>query len=499
MQPHARCAVRFGSRVLACEPVGDPQYQRLSAQDSSFVKFEGEGTHVHVTAIALFDAMPSAAAGGATQGLDIERVRAHVESRLHLIPGYRRRLAFTPIQGHPIWVDDHAFDVSFHVRQAAIPSPSGAEQLRDLAGHLVSQPLDMQRPPWELWFLEGLADGGFAMVAKVHHCMVDGVSGVGVLNALLSPLPDTEIAPGPRWKPRPQPGVLDFLSDGIAETANLSLSTIRTLGSGLLRPLESAGALLDTAAMGWSSLRAGLTPPAELPLNDEIGRQRRIDWRTLDLNEVRDVRKRMDGSMNDVVLAVVAGGLRTFLRRRRVKLSGLDVRIVVPVDTRSGDEGDDLGNKVSAWFLSLPVGERHPRRRFERIREQTLELKRTGAEGGVDAFLEFADWAGSTRLTFWGVKFANWIRPYNLIVTNVHGPQVQLYLLGSHMRELHAQVPLFRNQGLSVAAMSYLGKLNLGITADRDLVPDFMHFGDALEEAFAELKTEATSPRSRRS
>ena len=127
--------------------------------------------------------MPSAAAGDATRGLDIERVRAHVESRLHLIPVYRRRLAFTPIQGHPIWVDDHAFDVSFHVRQAAIPSPSGAEQLRDLAGHLVSQPLDMQRPPWELWFLEGLADGGFAMVAKVHHCMVDGASGVTFENS----------------------------------------------------------------------------------------------------------------------------------------------------------------------------------------------------------------------------------------------------------------------------------------------------------------------------
>ena len=294
---------------------------------------------------------------------------------------------------------------------------------------------------------------------------------------------------------KPHPGILDFLTDGIAQGASLGLSTLQALGSGLLRPLESAETLLDTAAMGWSSLRAGLTPPAEIPLNDEIGRQRQLDWRTLDLSEVRDVRKQLDGSVNDVVLAVVAGGLRSFLRRRRIKLSGLDVRIVVPVDTRTGDEDAALGNKVSAWFLSLPVGERDPRRRFQKIHAQTLELKRTSAESGVDAFLEFADWAGSTRLTFWGVKLANWARPYNMIVTNVHGPQVRLYLLGSLMRDFTAQVPLFRNQGLSVAAMSYLGKINLGITADRDLVPDFMHFGDALEEAFAELKAVASSPR----
>ncbi len=482
--------------VLVCSLVGLPSYQRLSAQDSSFVKFEAEGSHLHVSAIALFDPLPAPqSAGEQAGGLDIARIRAHIESRLHLTPHYRRRLSFTPIQGHPIWIDDERFDPSYHVRLVALPAPGNAEQLRNLAGQLVSQPLDMQRPPWEMWFVEGLEDGGFALIAKVHHCLVDGVSGVGFLSAVLSPTPETEIEPGPRWTPKPHPGILDFLSDGIAQGASLGLSTLQALGSGLLRPLESAETLLDTAAMGWSSLRAGLTPPAEIPLNEEIGRQRQLDWRTLDLREVRDVRKRLDGSVNDVVLAVVAGGLRSFLRRRRIKLSGLDVRIVVPVNTRTGDEDAALGNKVSAWFLSLPVGERDPRRRFQKIHAQTLELKRTSAESGVDAFLEFADWAGSTRLTFWGVKLANWARPYNMIVTNVHGPQVRLYLLGSLMRDFTAQVPLFRNQGLSVAAMSYLGKINLGITADRDLVPDFMHFGDALEEAFAELKAVASSPR----
>ncbi len=485
--------------------VGRSTYERLSAQESSFVKFEGAGIPVHISAIAVFGEAPAdddtsvqgeTARTTRTQGgfPNIERIRAQVGSRLHLIPRYRRRLAFTPLQGHPIWVDDETFDLSYHVRHAALPHPGTDAQLHEFASQIVSQPLDLSRPLWELWLVEGLANGGFGLVAKIHHCMVDGVSGVGVMTALLSPTAQTAIDPAPAWKPRPMPGMLRFLGDSLEGGTRRGLETLRWLQSSLLRPIETVGALLDTTAMGWDTLRAGLTSPDETPLTAPIGRQRRIDCRRLDLAEVRDVRKRLDGSVNDVVLTVVAGAMRSFLRRRRVKLGGLDFRVVVPVDTRTGEEDEHVGNRVSAWFLSLPLAERSARQRFLKIRSQTRHLKKTHAERGVDAFLRFADWAGSTRLPFWGVNLVNWMRPYNLIVTNVHGPQFPLYLLGAPLRDFTPAIPLFQNQALSVAAVSYLGGLYFGITGDRDLVPDLERFGDALDASFEELKRVAENP-----
>jgi WS/DGAT/MGAT family acyltransferase len=437
--------------------------------------FEDEGLPAHISAIARFDEAPSpdTSAAGAPAAVDVEK---------------------PPIQGYPIWVDDERFDLAYHVRHAALPQPGTDAQLREFASQVISQPLDLMRPLWELWLVEGLEDGGFALIAKIHHCMVDGVSGVGVMTALFSPSSDSRIEPTGEWKPRPMPGVLQFLSDGIGDGARLGLETLQSLQAGLLSPIETAGSLLDTAMLGLDTLRAGFTPPAQTPFTAPIGTQRRIDCRSLDLADIRDIRKRLDGSVNDVVLSIVAGALRRFLKARRVKLGGLDLRVVVPVDTRTGEEDERVGNRVSAWFVTLPVAERDPRRRFAKISAQTRELKRKKAEGGVDSFLRFADWARSTRLPFWGVSLANWVRPYNLIITNVHGPQVPLYLLGAPLREFTPQIPLFRNQGLAVAAMSYLGRVHFGLTGDRDLVPDLERLGNGLLESFDELKSAAENP-----
>jgi len=450
--------------------------------------FEGTDTHVHVSATAIFEAGSLLAPGG---GLDMERICTYVASRLHLVPHYRQLLAYTPIQRHPIWVDDERFDVSYHVRHAALPQPGTEAQLKQLAGEIASQALDKARPLWELWFVEGLAEDRFAILAKIHHCMVDGVSGVGVLQTLLSPTPDATIEPAPRFRPRPAPELVDFLSDGVAEGARVTSSLVRTVGDSLLRPLETAEGLLDTANAGLQTLRSGFTPTADTPLNQPIGRQRRLDWRSLDLAEIRDLRKRLDGSVNDVVLTIVAGAVRQFLKQRRVKLKGLNFRVVVPVDTRSGPLDMSVSNQVAAWFLSMPVGERNPRRRFTRIREQTRELKRTNAARGIESFLRFADWSGSTRLTFWGVNLASVVRPYNLIVTNVHGPPVRLYLLGAPLIEFAPHLPLFENQGLAVAALSYLDRVSIGVSGDRDVVPDLDAFAAAIDYSFDELRAAA--------
>ncbi len=472
--------------------VPQSSYERLSAQDSSFVHFEGPGTHVHVTGIAVFGKGPLTREGG---GLDMERIRAHVASRLHLLPHYRQKLAQTPIARNPIWIDDDRFDLHFHVRGASVQRPGAEAQLKELTGRITSQRLDPDRPLWELWFVEGLADGRFATIAKVHHCMVEGVSGVGVLTSLLSPSPVETVEPAPPWEPRPAPGVLSAVVDEAARAAGLPWAAARAAGEAVLNPLRLAERVGRGAQLAWQTLRAGFTPPAETPINRPIGSQRRIDWHALDLHEVGDARKRLGGSINDVVLSVVAGALRRLLKERRVRLRGLDLRVIVPVDTRSGPEDAHVANRVSAWFLSMPIGERDPLRRFARIRDQTRRMKETGVADGIDGLLRLADWAGATWISSWGASFVASLRPYNLIVTNIHGPQFPLYLLGSPMVEFYPQLPLFHGQGLAIAAMSDLGKIRFGLIGDWDLMPDLSKLPGAIEESFAELLASAQRAR----
>ena len=468
---------------------GEASYERLSAQDASFVQFENAGAPTHITAVAVFESGGRIAE--ASGALDMDLVRAHVASRLHLLPHYRQRLATTPIQGNAIWVDDLAFDNSCHVRHAALPAPGDDARLKELAGRIASQPLDRTRPLWELWFIEGLAGGRFAIIAKIHHSMVDGVSGMGVLQALLSSDRHQPLEEPRPWVPRPPPGTLQFLVDGVAEGAEFSASLVREAAAALASPRATLDRVLGGVGSAWETLRGGLVPPGETLLNGPVGMQRRADWCSLDLHELRDLRKRLDGSLNDLVLAVVAGTLRGYLRRRGAKLRGAELRVIVPVDMRTGPVDLRVGNRVSNWFVSLPVGESRPLRRFERIRAQTRRLKRSDAAQAVDGFLRLADWTGSSALTFLGVNLVSLLRPYNLIVTNVHGPQFPLYLLGAPLREFTPLLPLFERQGLAVAVMSYLGRVSIGFSADWDLVPDLHELPALVADALAELRRAA--------
>jgi len=464
-------------------------YERLSAQDISFLVFEHERTHVHVSAVAIFEAGPLWRPGG---GLDMARIRSYVEGRLGLLPRYRRRLDYTPVQRHPIWVDDERFDPSWHVRHAALPFPGGDAELKDLAGRIASQPLDRTRPLWELWFVEGLSGDRLAVIAKVHHCLVDGVSGVDLLRVLLSPsptLPPVPVEAAP--PPTAPPGALTFLADGAARGVQATASIARGLGDAVTSPRRTAEGAVRLLSSGWQTVRAGISAPPRTPLNGPTGTQRRVDWVALDLDEVRDLKKRLDGSVNDVVLGVVAGATRSFLRARRAKLKGVDLRVVVPVDTRAGEGDRHVANRVSAWFVKIPMGERDPVRRFQRIRAQTRGLKEARAHEAIDRFMRLADWSGSTLMAAWGARFVRAIQPYNLVVSNVPGPRLPLYLLGAQLLEFYPQLPLFENQGLSVTALSYGERIGVGLIGDRDLLPDLERFSAAVSESFEELRAAA--------
>src|SRR5438309_988020 len=458
-------------------------YERFSAQDSSFLIFEDPNTHMHLGGIAIFDAGPLATPAG---GVDIERIRRHVESRLHWIPRYRQRVAYIPLERHPVWVDDDHFNLSYHVRHTSLPRPGDEEQLKRLTGRIMSQRLDRRRPLWEIWIVEGLQGGRFAMISKTHHCMVDGVAAVDLLSVLLSPIPEHPMEEAPPWVPRPSPTPLALLRDEALRQVQRPIGLARWLGSTLRRPEVAPERVFERVAAAWETINAGLRGAARTPLNQPIGPHRRFDWLTLDLGEVKGVKERFGGTVNDVVLATVAGGVRRFLRKRRVTLEGMDYRIVVPVSVRSEDERGRFTNRASGWIMSLPIQERDPRRRLSKVRTTTKRLKESNQASGVEVLTQLAESVGSAAVSL-GTRFASRLAPYNLTVTNTPGPQVPLYMLGARLRAGCPTVPLVRSQGLGVATFSYAGQLCWGFNADWDLVPDLNEFVHAIEDSFREL------------
>jgi diacylglycerol O-acyltransferase len=470
-------------------------YERLSAQDSSFVLWERRETPMHVGAIAIFEAGSLATADG---GIDAERIAKHVESRLHRLPRYRKRLAFTPIEGHPVWVDDTHFDLAYHLRRTALPRPGTEAELKALVARILSQRLDRARPLWEMWIVEGLDGGRFALVTKVHHCMVDGVSGMNLLTLLMSPSADEPADVAPAWTPELEPTVLELLVAESARRARLGGELVSGLLGSLRDPAATWSRLARAGTAVAQALDAGLRHPRSTRLNRKIGPHRRVDWVGLDLAAAKEIKQRLGGTLNDVVLATVCGALHRFLDVRRDWTARFDYRVIVPVNMRPAGDERAGGNQVSAYFLSLPLTETHPKRRYDTIRTATAALKDSRAAEGIDLLTQLTDRFGGTAMTRLGGRVIDRLRPYNLIITNVPGPQFPLYMLGARLLELVPQLPLFEEQGLGVAVLSYCGQIQIGLTGDRDLAPDLEALRESLLAAFAELEAVASSRHDRR-
>jgi WS/DGAT/MGAT family acyltransferase len=456
-------------------------YDRLSALDTSFLVFEGPNTHMHVAATSVFECGPLATP---QNGVDIDRVRSYIESRLHLIPRYRQRLAHIPLLRHPVWVDDDRFNLAYHVRHTSLPRPGDPQQLKRLAARILSQQLDRGKPLWEIWVVEGLEGGRFALVSKTHHCMIDGISGVDLLSVLLDTEPTSTIEDPPPWVPRPQPGRFELVLDEAIRRINGPLELVARALTHRDEVVHSVREGLEAIS---ETLAAAMRPASPTPFNQPIGPHRRFDWTSFDLAEVRHIKNQLGGTVNDVVLATVAGAVRRFLERRRLNVCDLVFRAFVPVSVRVPEERGTLGNRVAGWLAELPVSEPDPHRRLAKVQETTAHLKESKQALGAEMLTQVGEWTGSTLLSL-AVRLSTRFRPFNLVVTNVPGPQVPLYLLGARMLEIYPQVPLFVDQGMGIALFSYAGRLFWGVTADWDLLPDLRHFVEALQAAFAELR-----------
>jgi len=462
-------------------------YERLSALDASFLEIEDVGTHMHVAAVLVFDAAPLHCAHG---GVDMERIRAYIASRLHLVPRYRQRLAYVPIERHPVWIDDARFNLFYHVRHTALPRPGEVRQLKRLCGRIMSQKLDATKPLWEIWVVEGLEGDRFALIAKAHHEMVDGVSGMDVLTVLLSPGPTSEFDPGPSWTPREAPGALELVfgeawrrAAGIGTAASSVAHTLRRPWTAVRDASETLAGVVET--LGMSAVAASATP-----LNPIIGPHRRFDWARFDLDAVKAVKHRLGGTVNDLVLATVAGATRRFLEGRGVPVGRLDFRAMIPVSVRTASEHGTLGNRVANFIAQLPVDEADPLARHRKVVRATTEQKGSRVVHGTEVIEEIGNWTSTAVLTQLMRMAAQW-RPFNIVITNVPGPPITLYLLEAPLREAYPMVPLFANQALGFALFSYAGNLYWGLNADWDALPDLHDLATALHTEFEVLRDAA--------
>jgi diacylglycerol O-acyltransferase len=461
-------------------PAGQSSFERLSQLDRSFLLLETESAHMHVAALQIFEPGSLASADGI---LDIERLTAYIQSRLHLIPRYRQRIVATPLEGHPVWIDDATFNIRYHVRHTALPRPGSGEQLKSLVGRLVSQQLDRSKPLWEMWIIEGLESGRFAIFCKTHHCMIDGISGVDIMNVLMDTEPRDGVFDPLPWQPRPEPSTFDLMLGAVEQRVLLPREILAGYARRRGELVERATALVRTLATSFQSA----TPT---PINGTIGPHRRFAHVSIALEDVKRVKRALGGSLNDVVLAVVTGAVRRLLESRRFHVQGLAFRVMAPVSTRSSAERGSLGNRVSSWFVDLPIDERDPARALGKIAAVTARLKETNEALGAEVLTRVSEWTGGTLLNL-GTQLAKNTLTFNTVVTNVPGPQVPLYLLGARMEEAYPVVPLFVGQGIGIALFSYGGRLFWGINADWDLMPDVERFAEYLTEAFRELAVAA--------
>jgi diacylglycerol O-acyltransferase / wax synthase len=463
---------------------------RLTSIDASFLSNESSSSHMHVGAVLIFEGPPP----------KYEDLLAHVQSRLETVPRFRQKLAFPPFEaGRPLWVDDPTFNLGYHVRHTALPEPGAEDQLMRLTGRVFSQALDRSKPLWELWLVQGLQRNRFALLSKTHHALVDGVAGVDIATVLFDVKPVPEPAGEiDKWVPQPEPSTAELLVRGATDLATVPWRAAERIASAVQHP-EAAARRVGEGLEAISEVAWNFANPApEVPLNVEIGTHRRFVWMRSELATFKRIKDALGGTVNDVVLAAVSGGLRKWLQARGIKTEGLELRALVPVSIRAEDERGQLGNRIAAMRGPLPVYVEDPVRRLDVVREAMGELKQSKQALGAEVIARFNDFAPPTLLAQASrINFST--RLFNLIVTNVPGPQMPLYVLGRELEDVFPVAFLPENHALAIAIMSYHGGMNFGLLADYDAMEDVGYLSRCIEDSLEELLVAAKEAEPERS
>ncbi|HEY1592975.1 MAG TPA: wax ester/triacylglycerol synthase family O-acyltransferase [Solirubrobacteraceae bacterium] len=461
---------------------------RLSSIDASFLAQEGPTSHMHIGGVLIFEGPPP----------PFDDFLDHVRSRLHLVPRYRQKLATPPLEtGRPLWVDDPTFNLEYHIRNTALPAPGSEEQLLRLAARIASQQLDRSKPLWEMWIVEGLEGDRFGLIAKTHHSLVDGVSGVDLASVLFDFEPD----PGPPpddlepWQPSPEPSAADMVLAGVRGMVKAGVGLAERAVSATTRPGSSLNRARDAVEGVGEIVWAGLNPAPETPLNVEIGPHRRYAVVRQQLADYKQVKDSLGGTVNDVVLTVVSGAIAGWLHGRGVRTEGLELRALVPVSVRTKDHQGSLGNQLAVMRGPLPVYIRDPMARLRFVKTAMDGLKESKQAVGAETLAAVNNLAPPTVLAQASrLNFST--RLFNLIVTNIPGPQVPLYVLGHKLDDLFPLAFLPKGHALAIAIMSYDGRLEYGLLGDYDQLPDIDVVAEGIEASLEELLVAAAGKRS---
>jgi diacylglycerol O-acyltransferase len=450
----------------------------MSVQDAAFLHIENGYNPMHIGSVAVLEG-PAPAYG------DLVRL---IAGKLPLVPRYRQKVRFMPGGiGRPVWVDDPHFQILYHIRHTALPPPGGKDELRNLAGRVFAQTLDRGKPLWELWMVEGLEGGRWAVISKVHHCMVDGVSATDLLTVMFDATDAPTLAQQPvEWAPEPEPGAFTLAARGAVRAVADPLGRLRELSGGLQitagpRARLAEGAVFLRSLAEWSRRSA-------TSLNGPIGPHRRWSWAEAGLDDVKTVRQGLGGTVNDVVLAAITAGFRSLLLHRGEDVKNRVVRTLVPVSVRADSERGLFNNRVSGIFPGLPVSIADPAERLRAISEQLSMLKASKQAVAGDALVKLAGFAPPMLLSV-GARLAARTpqRALQTVRSNVPGPQYPLYVVGRRMVYSYPYVPIMGSVRVSIAIFSYCGKLFFGITGDYDTVPDIDVLRDGIEEGMREL------------
>lgn len=463
---------------------------RLSAVDSSFLYLEDPVSAMHAGSVLVFEAPD--------EGFSYETLLALVANRIAYVHRYRQRVRQVPAGlGGPVWVDDEDFDLTYHVRRSALPRPGTTEQLGEFVARIQSRLLDRERPLWEVYLVEGLEDDRFALVTKTHQAMVDGITGVDIGQVILDDHP-TEVVPVVQtWSPQPEPSDLELLSRAAWDTATSPRRLVEGLRGGLDNLRHTGSKVAEAAGQAATTLvRTAASPAPVTPLNREIGAARRTAFLDLDLADFKAVRSRRFGhrdhmhvTVNDVVLATLTGALREWLMMRGEPVSATTtLRALVPLSVRDADAGSHVGGPVIACYVDLPVGEPSPGMRLQQVSYRMAQELRHGHPLSARGLSGLAGFAPST-LHSMAARLAGAVsrRAYNLIISNVPGPQQARYAGHARMVSSYPVIPLSRGQALTIGLTSYDGRVHLGLNADRDALHDLDVLTDSVHRSLAEL------------
>lgn len=459
-----------------------PVPDRLSPLDVSFLYFEEPTTPMHVGGVAVFQAPDD--------GFDHDQLVELISDRIAFVPRYRQRIRWVPGRlANPVWVDDEHFDINYHVRRSALPRPGSDTQLNELVARVQSRALDRSRPLWEMYLVEGLPDNRFAIITKTHHAMVDGVAAVDIGQVILDTSPEPRDVPEDTWRPAPGPSWAELVAGAVAENVRRPTALLDTVRAGLTDVRSTAERLAGAAGGLLAAAATAARAAPESPLNAEIGENRRYATVTLDLDDHRRVRKTHGGTVNDVVLATVAGALRAWLLTRGESVTtSTTVRAMVPVSIRAESEQGQPGNRVASYLVDLPVGEPSAVMRLHQVSYRMKAHKETGQAVGAEALAGLAGFAPPTLHSL-GARVASGLskRWFNLVVTNVPGPQQPLFAGRARMLSAFPVVPLAKGQAVSIGLTSYDGRVCYGLNADRDAMPDVDVLGQCIADSLAEL------------